>query len=169
MSYNIALIGNGGVGKTSLLLALEGKFPQRYNPTTGVYVKSLLVNTNRGPINLKLWDYAGQEQFANRNSSDADLSIIMYDLTSKISYKKAHTFWKNYAGNSPTLYVATKNDISEQWVQSNDIKISCRKDPNSVRNLMQKVLHTLTGDSEIVIMDEITQITPGLEWKLPEY
>jgi small GTP-binding protein len=168
MSYNIALIGNGGVGKTSLLLALEGKFQQRYNPTTGIYVKSLLVNTNRGPINLKLWDYSGQEQFVKSNSGDADLSIIMYDLTSKTSYKNAQTFWKKFAKNSPTLYVATKNDISEQWVQTNDIKVSCRKDPNSVRNLMQKVLHTLTGDNEIVITDEITQITAGLEWELPE-
>lgn len=168
MSYNIALFGNDGVGKTSLLLALEGKFSQRYNPTSGIYVKTLLVNTNRGPINLKLWDYAGQEKYMIRNRGDADLSIIMYDLTNKLSYDSAKTFWKNYAGNSPTLYVATKNDISEQWVQSNDIKISCRKDPNSVRNLMQKVLHTLTGDSEIVIMDEIKQITPGLEWELSE-
>jgi small GTP-binding protein len=157
-SYNVALIGNGGVGKTSLLNAIDGKFEMRYNNTSGVDKKSVLFNTTQGLIKLKIFDYAGQEQYAGRDSNGADLSVIMYDLTNKLSHKMAHTFWKNFAGNSPTLYVANKNDIKDQWVNTTDIKISCRKDPKSVRILMQTILRKLTNDSQLEILDEVKDI-----------
>lgn len=159
-SYNVALIGDGGVGKTAVLNAIDGKFERRYYNTSGVQRTDISFNTTRGLITLKILDYAGQEQFYNRNSNNADLSVIMYDLSNRLSHENAYTFWKNFAGNSPTLYVATKNDIREKWVETTDLKISCKNDPKSVRILMQIILRKLTNDGQLEILDQVKEIVP---------
>lgn len=144
-TFNIALIGSGGVGKTSLIRLLSGgSFQPYYNPTTGIVTTSFLVHTAQGPFTLNILDYAGQEIFESRNSYNADLSIIMYDLGSKLSYKLATSFWKDFAGQSFTLYIANKNDLKDKYVLTNDLAISC-KNINTPRIFFSAIIRSLAN------------------------
>ena len=57
----IALVGFGGVGKTTLLNLMRGAdIPIEYNPTIAVDVKKLDVSATYDVI---IWDFAGQERY----------------------------------------------------------------------------------------------------------
>jgi small GTP-binding protein len=57
----IALVGFGGVGKTTLLNLMRGTdVPIEYNPTIAVDVKKLDVSATYDVI---IWDFAGQERY----------------------------------------------------------------------------------------------------------
>ena len=60
----VALVGEGGVGKTAFLTQIiEGRFERRYMATTGVEMRSLEFSTNHGSVIFDVWDTAGQEKF----------------------------------------------------------------------------------------------------------
>lgn len=54
----VIIIGNGGVGKSTLVLRLvENKFDPAYNSTHGIQIKEYPLNNYR----LNLWDFGGQD------------------------------------------------------------------------------------------------------------
>ena len=60
--YKVVMIGNGGVGKTSIIKRLRsGEFQPQYVPTLGVEVIPIRINTNYGVVQFNVWDCAGQE------------------------------------------------------------------------------------------------------------
>ena len=62
--YKIVLIGDCGVGKTSLLLKFSDDiFEQNYNCTIGVDFKIQNLKVDEHNIKLQIWDTAGQERF----------------------------------------------------------------------------------------------------------
>ncbi|OEH75194.1 GTP-binding nuclear protein ran [Cyclospora cayetanensis] len=62
--FKLILVGDGGVGKTTLVKRhLTGEFEKKYIPTLGVEVRPLRFSTNFGPIVFNVWDTAGQEKF----------------------------------------------------------------------------------------------------------
>lgn len=64
MEYKICMIGNGGVGKTSIVSQLVSElFTSRYFATMGVEVHPISLNTNYGKIVFQVWDCAGQERY----------------------------------------------------------------------------------------------------------
>ena len=53
----ILLLGDGAVGKTSLVHRfVEGIFNERYKATIGVDIFSKNVSTENGEVELQLWD-----------------------------------------------------------------------------------------------------------------
>ena len=148
--YKIALLGCGGVGKTSLIRTLNNKsYDTRYKATSGILIYTLNLTTDYEPVTLQIYDYSGQEMYSHQTITDADLSIIMYDLTNTLTYKRAMNDWTRIAGTTPILYVANKSDIpSAIVVKSNDIKISCR-DPDSITELKNEILHRLVNHERL--------------------
>ena len=62
----IIVVGNGGVGKTSLIrLYCQGLYTEQYKKTIGVDFldKEMVVRTTGETINMMIWDTAGQEEF----------------------------------------------------------------------------------------------------------
>eukprot|EP01083_Nonionella_stella_P263392 894805_1 len=62
--FNVMLIGNAGVGKSSLLKQfVDHSFSSDYISTIGIDFKSKVVETEITRIKLKLWEAAGGERF----------------------------------------------------------------------------------------------------------
>lgn len=62
--FKLVLVGDGGVGKTTLVRRhLTGEFEKKYIPTLGVEVNPLAFQTNFGRLKFNVWDTAGQEKF----------------------------------------------------------------------------------------------------------
>jgi small GTP-binding protein len=63
--YKVAIVGAGGVGKTTLLRRYAtGKFRESRIMTIGVDFETIEVDLKGQPIKLTVWDLAGQERFA---------------------------------------------------------------------------------------------------------
>ena len=60
MNRKIVLVGNGSVGKTSIIKRYCSKeFSQYHSVTMGVDFKERVEETEDGPMKLKVWDTAG--------------------------------------------------------------------------------------------------------------
>lgn len=77
----ICIIGEGGVGKTSLLSLLQGRdVPQERIPTVGLDVEDSLLNGK----NCSIWDLGGQKRFKFMWQDflrGAGLAVIVCDST----------------------------------------------------------------------------------------
>jgi Ras-related protein Rab-18 len=65
----LLLIGDSGVGKSSLLLRFIDDAFEEVSPTIGVDYKQRIVTSDGKRLRLTLWDTAGQERFRTLTSS----------------------------------------------------------------------------------------------------
>lgn len=92
-TFNVIMLGDTSVGKTSLLKSLtEGATgrEEHMEPTIGVGYYSYNVDIESGvSIRLNIWDTAGQERFRSIGSSyyhHAMGVVIVYDVTRKNTF-----------------------------------------------------------------------------------
>eukprot|EP00042_Codosiga_hollandica_P048994 m.560130 g.560130 ORF g.560130 m.560130 type:complete len:206 (-) comp57785_c0_seq17:216-833(-) len=88
--FKVVLIGDSGVGKSSLLFRLvSGDFGDAYRATIGVDFKIRTINSDGALVTLQIWDTAGQERFRSLVSSyfrDAHGIILVFDTTNLRSF-----------------------------------------------------------------------------------
>ncbi len=86
----IIFLGDQGVGKSSIMNRfINDKFENLYQATVGLDFNSKNVIIERQEVRLYLYDTAGQEKFRSlipMYISDADVIILVYDITSKYYY-----------------------------------------------------------------------------------
>ena len=151
VNYKIILIGNSGVGKTSLFRKLStGEFNEKNISTIGIEKKSLEVNLNIGAsgskkttFTISLYDTAGQEKFRAITLNyfkGSDGIFLLYDITNKISFDHVET-WVNSiresidnSGNSKYAIVLIGNKldlveegVEERQVKEEEAKAACKK------------------------------------------
>ena len=69
-TVKLLLVGDSGVGKSSLLLRFsEDTFEEDQSPTIGVDFKLKFLNLDGKRLKLTVWDTAGQERFRTLTSS----------------------------------------------------------------------------------------------------
>lgn len=111
--FKIMILGSSAVGKTTLINSLHtGNFVKIYNGTMGVEVTPLTFKTSRGLITFNCWDVAGQERYNNFRDGyfgGAVGAIIMYDATSRLSYKALSSY----------------NNILDQLCPQNIPRVTC--------------------------------------------
>ena len=96
----IILIGNGKVGKTSLINVYSGKkFSEKMLQSVGSHFiqKELIINDEKYIINL--WDTAGQERYRSVNKiyiKGSNIIIFVYDIADKNSFIDLKDFWVDY-------------------------------------------------------------------------
>ena len=124
-TFNILLLGDSKVGKTSLIMRFSDNV---YNPvhitTIGIDFKIKTVTlSNEKQIKLKIWDTAGQERFrtlTNNYFKNAHGIIIAYDCTERKSYEGIKAWVeqiKNNGKNSiPALILGNKCDLEDEKV-----------------------------------------------------
>ncbi|XP_028558018.2 ras-related protein Rab-18-B-like [Podarcis muralis] len=86
----LLLVGDSGVGKSSLLLRFtEDQFEPYLNPTIGVDFKVKKMVLGDFPVQLAIWDTAGQERFRTLTPSyyrGAQGIILVYDVTKRETF-----------------------------------------------------------------------------------
>lgn len=126
--FKILLIGNSGVGKSSLLLRFaDDTFTDNFMPTIGVDFKIRTLEVDGRTIKLQIWDTAGQERFKTITSSyykGAHGIIVVYDITDKESFKNIDNWMneveKHASDNVSRILVGNKCDMDESRQVSTD-------------------------------------------------
>ncbi|PNJ82242.1 RHOF isoform 4, partial [Pongo abelii] len=85
----IVIVGDGGCGKTSLLMVYsQGSFPEHYAPSVfEKYTASVTVGSKE--VTLNLYDTAGQEDYDRLRPlsyQNTHLVLICYDVMNPTSY-----------------------------------------------------------------------------------
>lgn len=127
----IVLLGDGGVGKTAWCERLcKGDFVKKYDPTRAMQTHSVTLchsSAKHHLIEYTLRDTCGQEKFgATREAcyQGADAAILMFDVTSRVTYKNVSTWYKDFRRVCPqaiVLLVGNKNDCKDRVVQPRHI------------------------------------------------
>ena len=88
--FRICLLGDAGVGKTSLLSRFcDNTFKENYNNTIGVDFRLVTLKHDNIISKIHIWDTAGQERFRSLALNYLNNShgfIFMYDITDLDSF-----------------------------------------------------------------------------------
>ena len=129
--FKLCIIGDGGVGKTTLTRRyLEGVFKNNWKMTIGVdfYLKKLTINDQA--VSLQVWDFAGEEKFRFLLPGvilGADGTIFMYDITRYPTFKNLDDWLevfdetnKEHGQNVSKILVGSKTDLKDNRGVSKD-------------------------------------------------
>ncbi|KAK3557386.1 hypothetical protein QTP70_026536 [Hemibagrus guttatus] len=123
--YNIVMVGNSNVGKTSFIKRLQsGQFIQDYSATIGVDTFVHTVTFGSRTVKLYVWDTAGQERYHSITRQvfhKAQGLLLMYDITSSQSFHAVRAWISQIKENAPTdvivMLLGNKNDCADREVQ----------------------------------------------------
>ncbi|MFX1566759.1 MAG: GTP-binding protein [Promethearchaeota archaeon] len=119
------MVGDGGVGKTSMVLRYcENTFKENYIMTIGSNFSTKQVDLDEYPnflIKLQLWDLAGQKHFSFVRPPfyrGATAIVYVFDLTRRSSFQNILN-WKAevekvIGDGKPSILVGNKIDLAEQ-------------------------------------------------------
>ncbi|MFX1396331.1 MAG: Rab family GTPase [Promethearchaeota archaeon] len=116
----ILILGDGGVGKTTLLHRfVEGEFIDTTTMTIGVEVHTKEIVVDSKPCQLMIWDVTGQERFRfmiEEYFRGAHGALILFDITNMKSFvniEKWIMLLKKFYNDFPVILVAAKYDLEE--------------------------------------------------------
>lgn len=123
--FKIVVVGDGAVGKTSLIKKYtKGTFEKDYVKTIGAQLSKYNKEINGDMIRLIFWDIAGQDDFNFLHHlfyKEAKAVIIVYSLEENELGKNSFTHIKNWhevvvknCGNIPVVLFANKVDLVDE-------------------------------------------------------
>ncbi len=123
-SFKISIIGDGGVGKTSLIKKFtKGTFEKDYIQTIGAQFSRYDIEIDGDLINLIFWDIAGQDDFKFLHPlfyRESKGCIIVFSLEENDLGKESFNHienWQNelkkYCSDIPVVLFANKVDLIE--------------------------------------------------------
>jgi len=142
------VVGDGAVGKTCLLISYTtNAFPGEYIPTVfDNYSANVMVDGK--PVNLGLWDTAGQEDYDRLRPlsyPQTDVFLIAFSIISPQSFENVKSKWfpeiQHHAPDVPIILVGTKADL--------------RNDSSMIQTLQTKGLHIVTPEESASRQREI--------------
>ncbi|KAK7494129.1 hypothetical protein BaRGS_00014602 [Batillaria attramentaria] len=136
--FKFVLVGDAGVGKTSMLRSyITDVFPEEYTPSEEFGDYKMQIDVDGEPASLELWDTAGSEMYDAVRPlayADADIVLICFSVVSPKSFDNVKKRWlpeaKEHCENAPILLVGNKTDL--------------RDDPQTVAKLAQHQLKPFT-------------------------
>ncbi|XP_061770392.1 ras-related protein Rab-21 [Nerophis ophidion] len=97
-SFKVVLLGEGCVGKTSMVLRYcENKFNDKHITTLQASFLNKKLNITGKRVNLAIWDTAGQERFHALGPiyyRDSNGAVLVYDVTDEESFQKVKSWVK---------------------------------------------------------------------------
>ncbi|KAH9540197.1 hypothetical protein CY35_15G098700 [Sphagnum magellanicum] len=120
-TIKLVLLGDGRVGKTSLVLRyVENVFSDKQVATVQASYLTKRLTVDGQSVTLSIWDTAGQERFHALGPiyyRDADAALLVYDLLCKDSFDRVQSWVKELrkmAPNNIVLAIAgNKSDMDK--------------------------------------------------------
>ena len=136
--FRICLLGDAGVGKTSILSRFcDNTFKENYNNTIGVDFRLITLKQDNIISKLHIWDTAGQERFrslASNYINNAHGFIFIYDITDLDSFNHVINWVDMALGKNPktvvNFLVGNKSDHDEERKVSKEEAKNLAKEKN---------------------------------------
>ncbi len=97
LNCKITLVGDSGVGKTSIIgRFVTGIFISDMNSTSGLNFSQKIYEKKGKKICLNIWDTAGQEKFRSLAKvfyKNAAICVLVYEITRRASFEELQKFW----------------------------------------------------------------------------
>lgn len=111
--FKVVLLGEGRVGKTSILLRYtKGEYSDKQVSTLQASYLDKKLTVNGSQVQLSIWDTAGQERFHALGPiyyRDAAGALLVYDITDAESFNKVKNWvkeLKKIVGNDIVIVIA---------------------------------------------------------------
>uniref|UniRef100_A0A7S2UMV5 Ras-related protein Rab-18 n=1 Tax=Attheya septentrionalis TaxID=420275 RepID=A0A7S2UMV5_9STRA len=170
--FKILMIGDAGVGKSSMLLRFtDDSFDDHIQSTIGVDFKVKHMDVAGKRIKLTVWDTAGQERFRTLTSSyyrGAQGVVMVYDVTRRDSFENLDQWLKEVKLYSPNngegvikLLVGNKIDLerkvpreeAEAWARSQGMLFleASAKTKKGIRQCFMEVVQKIIEDPDLLL------------------
>ena len=134
--FKILLIGDSGVGKSSILLRFtDDSFEEQMSSTIGVDFKVKTMSLGGKTVKLTIWDTAGQERFRTLTSSyyrGCHGIILVFDVNERETFTNLHRWLEEFELYTTTqhtakLLVGNKIDLKQREVSIEEATSFARK------------------------------------------
>ena len=175
-SFKVVLVGESGVGKTSIISQfIDQTFQEDQQSTTGGAFSTKSVVCDGGKIlKFEIWDTAGQERYRSLTTmfyKDANAAVMVYDVTRKESFEELKNYWAGQIKESSPeniilVIAANKSDLIEyETVDEGEARNFAKeisaifistsaKNSEGINNLFEEIAKKYTGSSNITIKEE---------------
>ena len=123
-TFKVVLIGESGVGKTSIISQfIDQNFQDDLQTSTGgTFSSKSFIYGNGKILKFEIWDTAGQERYRALTKmfyKDTNAAVLVYDITRKKSYEELKKYWvKEIKESAPEniiiAIVGNKSDLLEE-------------------------------------------------------
>ncbi|MHA2182498.1 MAG: Rab family GTPase [Promethearchaeota archaeon] len=170
----LALLGDAGVGKTSLINQYtQHSFKEDYQPTLGVniVVKELNIEELNLYLRLVLWDIAGQVKYDLSRKmffQGCKGALLIYDVTRQSTFEDIKTKWlkdfQEFTEKKPAyLLIGNKKDLEEvkvvgedsgkdlaKEINASDFIETSAKNGDNVENAFRKLVNQVLINSNLI-------------------
>lgn len=157
--FKLLIIGDSGVGKSSLLLRFaDNTFSGSYITTIGVDFKIRTLEIDGEKVKLQIWDTAGQERFRTITSTyyrGTHGVIVVYDVTNGESFANVKRWLSEIDQNCEMvnrILVGNKNDDPER-------KVVLTEDAQGFAERMKIKLFETSAKENINVEEMFNEIT----------
>ena len=185
--FKVVLVGDSGVGKTSIIAQfIDQNFQEDQQSTTGGTFCTKSVICDGGKIlKFEIWDTAGQEKYRSLTRmfyKDSNAAVMVYDVTRKDSFEGLKNYWTGQIKESSPENIilaiaANKSDLIEQEAvdegearnyakELNALFVSTSaKSSEGINSLFEEIAKKYTGSTTITIQEDEKDIQPVYEQK----
>ena len=175
-TFKIVLLGESGVGKTSIISQfIDNNFQDDIQSSTGgTFSSKTFTYSGNKILKFEIWDTAGQERYRSLTKmfyKDANAAILVYDITRKTSFEELQTYWteqiKEYApANIILTVVGNKSDLAvEEEVDEGTARnyseelgalffSTSAKNRAGIDDLFLQIVKKHTGTNDVTIKNE---------------
>ena len=172
----VILVGESGVGKTSIISRYFNRYQEKTESTLGAYFSNKTIIVDGYKINLEIWDTAGQERYRSINNlfyKDAHICLFVYDITNKETFNCLKDYWYEAVfqnGRKGIIFgvVGNKNDLyEEEDISENEVQEFC-KSIDACFKLTSAKINTSIDDIFLMLGEKFAK-SEFMKDILPEY